>query len=112
MNFKEQIITMMSLELNEKIKIGVSVLLAVKPTNIILSKENNHNISCENILNANIVSLNNGDLLSSIELSVDSIILESIICFESSAKMNLAQNDKVDVLINASDISIQKIIND
>ncbi|MCK5111121.1 MAG: TOBE domain-containing protein [Arcobacteraceae bacterium] len=103
---------MMSLDLNDNIKIGTKVLLAVKPTHIALAKKFNGVLSYDNQIKANIIEINNGKLLSSIKLLVNDEILESIITKESALNMDLKVEDEVTVLIKASELSIQEVLND
>ncbi|SHO81353.1 TOBE [hydrothermal vent metagenome] len=105
----DNILTMVSLELSNDIKIGREVKLAIKPTNIIISKDLNSNISCDNRLKAKIVEITNGKLLSSIKLDIDNDILESIITYNSSKRLSLKVEDEVMIFIQATDLSIGEI---
>lgn len=78
-DFGGQGLSMMSLDLNEKIKVGTQVLLTAKPTHIAIAKEFSGDISYSNQLDAKIVEINNGELLSSIKLSTGDATCESII---------------------------------
>ena len=109
-NFFDEILTMMSLELNEKIKIDSKVELSLKATHITIAKNLKGIISDSNQLNAKIISINNGKLLSSVVLSVYDTTLESIITQESSKEMNLKVGDDVVILINPSELSIVKVV--
>lgn len=102
---------MMSLDLNKNIQIGKKVRLCVKPTNIAIAKNLSGDISLSNQIEVNIQSINNGILLSSIILKIDDTLLESIITVESSKRMNLKENEQVTILIKASDLFIQEVIN-
>jgi molybdopterin-binding protein len=103
---------MMSLDLSQNVQVGKKVKLLVKPTNISIAKNLNGDISFSNQLVATIQSLENGQLLSSVILKVNDILLESIITVDSSKRMNLQINDEVTILIKASNLSIQEILND
>lgn len=103
---------MMSLDLNEKIKIGKKVILIVKATNILLAKDFKGMVSFSNQFKAIIDDVDNGKLLSSISLKIKNINLESIITQTSSLKMDLKKDDKIIVLIKASDLSIYEVVND
>jgi len=109
-NFFDEILTMMSLELNEKIKIDSKVELSLKATHITIAKNLKGDISDSNQLKAKIISINNGKLLSSVELSLYDTTLESIIIQESSKQMNLKIDDDVSILINPSELSIVKVV--
>lgn len=103
---------MMSLGLNSNIQIGKKVQLSVKPTNISIAKNFTGEISLSNQLVAIIQNIENGELLSSISLKIDDFLLESIITVESSKRMNLQIGDGVIILIKASNLSIEEILND
>ena len=105
-----QQLKMMSLELSEDIQIGVSVLLGVKASNISIAKDFSGSLSISNQLSTTLVSLNNGNLLTSVKLNFGDAILESIITLESSKRLNLQENDTVVALIKSSDLSILEVI--
>jgi len=111
-NFHEIKLTMMSLDLNATLKVGSKVKLLVKPTHIALAKEFSGEVSYSNQLPTTIVSLENGTLLSSIELEIFDVKIESVITLNSSKRMNLMLGDKVTAFIKASDLSIGEILND
>ncbi len=111
-DFSSNILTMMSLDLNSDIKIGTKVNISIKPTHIALAKDFNGVLSYDNQIKANIIEINNGKLLSSIKLLVNDEILESIITKESALNMDLKVEDEVTVLIKASELSIQEVLND
>ena len=108
--FNGQTLSMMSLDLNARVKVGVKVKLLVKPTHIALGKNFSGEVSYSNQLNTTIVSLNNGELLSSVELKIFDAILESIITLNSSKKMKLSVGDNVLAFIKASDLSIGEVL--
>lgn len=109
-DFNGQTLSMMSLDLNARVKVGAKVKLLVKPTHIALGKNFSGEVSYSNQLNTTIVSLNNGELLSSVELKIFDAILESIITLNSSKKMKLSVGDSVLAFIKASDLSIGEIL--
>jgi molybdopterin-binding protein len=103
---------MMSLDLNKDIQVGKKVRLGVKSTNICIAKNLIGEISLSNKIIATIQNIQNGELLSSITLKKDDILIESIITLDSSKRMDLKENDEVTLLIKASDLSILEVIND
>ena len=109
-DFAGQSLSMMSLDLNEKIKVGTQVLLTAKPTHIAIAKEFSGDISYSNQLNAKIVEINNGELLSSIKLSSGDATCESIITKNSSLRMKLKKGDNVLLFIKASELSIKEVL--
>jgi len=103
---------MMSLELNKDVQIGKKVILGVKATNVIISRNLVEEISLSNQLKAIIKSIENGELLSSLYLESNNTFFESIITVDSSKRMNLKKDDEIVILIKASDISIKEVLND
>ena len=103
---------MMSLDLSSNIQIGKKVRLSVKPTNISIAKNFTGEISLSNQLVAIIQNIENGKLLSSISLKISDFLLESIITVDSSKRMNLQIGDEVKILIKASNLSIEEVLND
>ncbi len=109
-DFSSQSLSMMSLDLNVKLKVGSLVELTAKPTHIAIAKEFSGNISYSNQLKAKIININNGELLSSIKLSSGEALCESIITKNSSLRMNLKVDDEVILFIKASELSIKRIL--
>ena len=103
---------MMSLDLNDDVKIGKKVELSVKPTNISIAKNLIGEISLSNQIVATIQSLENGQLLTSVILKINDTLLESIITVDSSKRMNLQIGEVVTILIKASNLSIGEVLND
>lgn len=103
---------MVSLNLNKEITLNKKVELSIKPTNILIAKNLQGEISISNQLKAKIVKVENGELLSSILLKVEDTILESIITVDSSKNMNLVKDEEVLILIKASDLFIQEVIDE
>ncbi|MDY0234150.1 MAG: TOBE domain-containing protein [Sulfurimonas sp.] len=103
-------LTMMSLDLDESIKVSTLVRLSVKPTHIALAKEFSGVVSYSNQLGAEIIEVENGELLSSIKLSVGDAKFQSIITKDSSVRMDLKVGDMVKIFIKASELSISEIV--
>jgi len=109
-DFYGQTLSMMSLELDNKIKINTQVKLQVKPTNIAISKSFSGEISYSNQLKCIITDIENGQLLSSVKLQNFDTTLESIITSTSTKKLNLKVTDMVTAFIKASDLFIAEIL--
>ena len=110
--FYNHTLKMVSLNLNKEITLNKKVKLSIKPTNILIAKNLQGEISISNQLKAKIVKVENGELLSSILLKVEDTILESIITVDSSKNMNLVKDEEVLILIKASDLFIQEVIDE
>jgi len=101
---------MMSLGLSSEISVGKEVILSIKPTHIAIGKDFSGLVSYSNQIKAKITSCENGKLLSSIKLSVEDVVLESIITVESTLRMDLKVDDDVTMMIKASELSILKVL--
>ena len=111
-DFNGLTLKMMSLDLNDDVKIGKKVELSVKPSNISIAKNLIGEISLSNQIAATIQSLENGQLLTSVILKINDTLLESIITVDSSKRMNLQIGEVVTILIKASNLSIGEVLND
>ncbi|SFV67205.1 TOBE [hydrothermal vent metagenome] len=98
---------MLSLELEPNLKIGTVINLAIKATHVAIAKDLKGLLSLENRLKGTVVSIENGEILSSICLDIEGFLVESIISTESTKMMNLQIDDIIVVLINSADISIE-----
>jgi len=101
---------MMALGLGMPLEIGQEVVLGVKATNIALAKELKGVLSTSNVLECKIESIDDGELLSSVKLSLGDRIFESIITRDSSSRMDLKKGDEVQALIKASEVSILEVL--
>jgi molybdopterin-binding protein len=110
--YHSQILSMMSLELSDDIKIGTKVRLGVKSSHISIGKNFSGNISFVNILPTKIIEIENGTLLSAITLKLFDTTLEAIIPLPSVKQMDLNVNDEVTAFIQMSELSISEIIYD
>ena len=111
-DFNGLTLKMMSLDLNDDVKIGKKVELSVKPTNISIAKNLIGEISLSNQIVATIQSLENGQLLTSVILKINDTLLESIITVDSSKRMNLQIGEVVTILDRKSNLSIGEVLND
>ena len=110
-NFKaaDQSMTMMALELDNRLAVGSCVTLGIKASNISLAKELNGLLSISNQLPITIEHINHGRLLSSIKFSFAGSLIESIITKKSALRMNLQVRTKSIALIKSSELSILEI---
>ncbi len=105
-------LTMMSLELQDEIKIGKSVILKIKPTTVAIAKNFSGEISYSNQIKSIIEDIEIGELLCSIKLKSNSTFFESIITSKSAKRLDLKKGDEVTAFIKASEISIAKVLDD
>jgi molybdopterin-binding protein len=103
---------MMSLDLNENTKIGQKVILTAKATNILLAKDFEGMISFSNQIKGKIENLDNGKLLSCIDIVANNTKFQSIITRASVDRMALKKDEEIIILIKASDLSILEVLND
>ena len=101
-----QSLKMVSLELCKVLEVGKEVNLSVKSTNISLAKNFSGDISILNQLKAKVVAVNNGKLLSSIQVDVEGFTLEGLVTLEASLSMELSVGDEVLVLLKGSEVSV------
>ena len=109
-DFSGQTLKMMSLGLSEEVAVGKRVILGIKPTHIAIGKDLSGLLSYSNQIPSKIISCEHGKLLSSIKLSVQDIMLESIITLESALSMDLKEDDEVTIMIKASQLSILEVL--
>jgi len=101
---------MISLDLNDNIKVGTKVELTANPSHVAIGKEFSGMVSYSNQLKAKISELENGKLLTNIKLKMADFTLESFITLNSSKKMNLKIDDEVTVFIKATELSILRVL--
>ena len=102
--------SLVALELDENLKVGSTVTLFAKATNVALSKTKLTTITVSNQLECLIKEINEGVLLSSVTLQMEENILESIITTSSLHRLNLTAGDTVFALIKATDLSVLEIL--
>lgn len=111
-SFKSLILSMISLDLSEKIKDGTKVIVSVKPTNITLAKDFEGLLSSSNKLKGKVTFIEEGELLSSVTCDILCISMQSMITTNALKQMNLSLDEEITLLFKASDLSIREIIND
>ena len=99
-------LSMMGLDLPFGLEVGSKVVLGAKPSHLAIAKNLSGELSYSNQLDATIMSLENGKLLSSLVLHVKGIPLQSFITCKSSHRMHLCEGDAVKLLIKASELFV------
>ncbi len=108
--FNNQTLSMVSLELSQDIKVGSEVYISAKATHIAIAKNFSGEISYSNQVKAKIISVNNGEILSSIIVNIGKTEIESVITASSSKRMKLEVNDEITLLIKSTELSISEVI--
>ena len=111
-NFFTQTLTMISLELPDDLNIKSKVELCVKPTNITVAKNFSGLVSLDNQLFSSVLSIEEGELLACVNLKIEDTTLQSIITLESLKNLEVKVGDEVKVFIDASQLSISRVICD
>jgi len=112
LNFYEELISVVYLDDNEKVKVGLNVKLEIKPFDITIAKNLNGKISYLNRLKAKIISIEEGKLLSNVKLKVANTVLESIVFKRVVKEMELKEKDEVILFIKESDFLVVEVIGD
>lgn len=103
-------LTMMSLELSDKIKLNSKVILGVKSSDIAIAKDFKGELSFSNFIKAKIKNLDIGKLLASVTFDIENEVLTSIVTSKKAKQMNLKISDEVQIIIKASDLYIHEIL--
>lgn len=90
------------------LKIADEVIAIVKASNIMLAKDLPSMISARNTIKTTVKSVKNGEVNSQVELDAKDITLTSVVTVSATEELNIKQNDKVYVIIKASDIILAK----
>jgi len=109
-DFHGEILSMMSLELEDALKIGSQVKLQVKPSHVAISKDLNQQLSYSNQIPSTISNIDSGKLVTTLSLNTNESTIESLITSKSAKRMGLQKGDKVVALIKASELSIAEIL--
>ena len=109
-DFCGEVLVMMSLDLRHEVKVGARVELLTKPTSITIAKDFQGSISYSNQLQAEVVTCDDGQLLSSVVLKTHDSVIDSIITLDSSKRMDLRVGDIVTLLIKASELAILRVL--
>ena len=104
-------LTMMALELPQGAKEGVDVTLGIKPSFVLIAKEKSDSISLTNQIYANVKEIMLGKLLVRVKLDSPIGTFESLITRKSYDMISLHVEQKVVVMMKASEISIVKVKN-
>ncbi len=101
-----QRIKVVSLELQATLKIGSTVELSVKSTNISLAKNFTGKLSIVNQLTAKVTAVDKGSLLSAVQVEIEGFSLECLLTVEATLNMGLSAGDDVMVLIKGSEVFV------
>jgi len=104
--FGESQLSMICLDLPHDIHTGKCLTLTVNPSYIALAKNPSEQISYRNQIPATIQAIQQGELLSTIQLQAYGTTLESIITTTATQTMALRVGEPVVMLIKATEIAI------
>ena len=113
-----QKLQMVSLELPTDIQVGKKVKLICKPTAVALAKPAGDlesfcaMLSYSNQLRVEVDTIEKGQLLSTILLTLGTFSLESLTSTEAVERLGLQKGDAVIALINANELSILELLDD
>lgn len=88
------------------LKTGNEVRIIFKETEVMISKDLNPNISIQNKLLCRIESIENGAILSQINLMHDQQAIKSIITRNACEQLDLKENDTILALIKTNEVSL------
>lgn len=100
---------MMGLDLPKGLHVDAQVTLGIKPSHVAIAKNLSGELSYSNQIEATIVRMENGKLLSSIVLHVKDFEMQSFITYASAKRMNLQVGDLVTLLIKASELFVLEV---
>lgn len=93
-------------ETSDYLKIENAVNVIFKETEVMISKDLTPNISVQNKLHCVIDSIQNGVILSQINLRYDQQIIKSIITRNACEQLDLKEKDTVLALIKTNEVSL------
>lgn len=105
----EQILKMISLQLDDTMQIGKCVTLICKPSSVAIAKNFTGELSYSNQIPVVINSISEGEMVCSLKLKFNKYELESIITKSSCDNMNLKVGQNVTALIKANELSISQV---
>ena len=105
-DLNSQIINVLILEMNVKLKRNKKASLLIKPTAITIVK---NPIDFENILKGKIIEMEKGEILVRVLVDVEGFEMEVIMLNE---KLNAKINDEAYLAFKASDVIIAEVLND
>ncbi len=109
-DFAGEELSMMSLEMQQRLRVGQRVILGVKPTAVALTKERVEQSSFVNQIRVKIISIDEGVLLGSIRLQAGATRFEAIVLRRSMQNFDLEAGDDAIAVIPASEVSILEVM--
>lgn len=110
LNYHEQTLTAITLELPSFAKEGSEVYICFKETEVGVAKGTCNNISFSNIFECHIEALNKGVILSTIRATHHSHTLGSIITTAAIERLNLQVNDSINFFVKATELSLEEMV--
>ncbi|MDD2451698.1 MAG: TOBE domain-containing protein [Sulfurovum sp.] len=106
----EESLSMVSLELDEVIRVGSECLLNVNASSVAIGKNCSGMLSYSNQLSARVTAIESGELLARIVLDISGKHLESLITVASCKRLGLKAGDEVKALVKATEISVSRVL--
>lgn len=91
------------------LRIGNVIDVVFKETEVTLAKNLSGQISMRNRMMCNVLKVNRGGLLSIITLQFQHYTILSAVTTRSVDALKIADNDKIEALVKANEISLMKI---
>jgi molybdopterin-binding protein len=103
-------LTMISLEIDDTIKLETKVILNIKSTALMLAKSYEGFIGTTNKFHVTITNIDKGALLCCVQCSYFNNTFETIITKDVYENMQLKLGDSAQIFIKESDISIAEVL--
>ncbi len=101
---ENEIFSSLIISQDDSIKVGQSVYMAFKETEVILRENTGEGISIENRFSCSIKSIQKGKILCEVVLNFKNQIITSIITAESCEKLNLFVGKELEALVKTNDL--------
>jgi molybdopterin-binding protein len=96
-----------TLDLSENFKEGSEVAVVFKETEVALARIGEASISISNMLTCTVASVEEGEILSEVELEFEGKRLRSIITTDSLKRLDIRAGEVVTALVKANEVSLE-----
>jgi molybdopterin-binding protein len=91
------------------LKVGNTVAILFKETEVSLAKNLSGEISLRNIIRGTVRQIRRGDILCEVLLDCNGTTLTSIITTRAIRRLELKEGDEVDALVKANEVSLMEV---